>query len=130
MEFLDITEEHQRQLEFRERSYQNETFQLLVATIKDYAIFMLDPTGHVATWNAGAQGFKGYTPAEIIGKHFSAFYSEEDRENDKPSRELRDALRDGRCEDEGWRFRKDGSRFWANVVITPVYSKFPLTHYP
>ncbi|KAI4941173.1 hypothetical protein J4E91_010964 [Alternaria rosae] len=123
MEFLDITEEHQRQLEFRERSYQNETFQLLVATIKDYAIFMLDPTGHVATWNAGAQGFKGYTPAEIIGKHFSAFYSEEDRENDKPSRELRDALRDGRCEDEGWRFRKDGSRFWANVVITPVYKE-------
>jgi len=121
MEFFDITEEHQRQLEFRERSYQNETFQLLVATIKDYAIFMLDPTGHVATWNAGAQGFKGYTPAEIIGKHFSAFYSQEDRENDKPSRELRDALRDGRCEDEGWRFRKDGSRFWANVVITPVY---------
>ncbi|KAI4691233.1 uncharacterized protein J4E84_003524 [Alternaria hordeiaustralica] len=121
MEFLDITEEHQRQLEFRERSYQNETFQLLVATIKDYAIFMLDPTGHVATWNAGAQGFKGYTPAEIIGKHFSAFYSQEDRENDKPFRELRDALRDGRCEDEGWRFRKDGSRFWANVVITPVY---------
>jgi osomolarity two-component system sensor histidine kinase TcsA len=121
MEALDITEEHRRQLEFRERSYQNETFQLLVATIKDYAIFMLDPTGHIATWNAGAQGFKGYTPSEIIGKHFSTFYSQEDRENDKPSRELRDALRDGRCEDEGWRFRKDGSRFWANVVITPVY---------
>jgi osomolarity two-component system sensor histidine kinase TcsA len=121
MEFLDITEEHKRQLEFRERSYQNETFQLLVATIKDYAIFMLDPTGHVATWNAGAQSFKGYTPSEIIGKHFSAFYSKEDRENRKPERELRDALRDGRCEDEGWRFRKDGSKFWANVVITPVY---------
>lgn len=121
MEFFDITEEHRRQLEFRERSYQNETFQLLVATIKDYAIFMLDPTGHVATWNAGAQGFKGYMPSEIIGKHFSTFYSQEDRDNDKPGRELRDALRDGRCEDEGWRFRKDGSRFWANVVITPVY---------
>ncbi|KAL1793608.1 hypothetical protein ACET3X_008590 [Alternaria dauci] len=121
MEFLDITEEHKRQLEFRERSYQNETFQLLVATIKDYAIFMLDPAGHVATWNAGAQGFKGYTPSEIIGRHFSTFYSQEDRDNDKPSRELRDALRDGRCEDEGWRFRKDGSKFWANVVITPVY---------
>ncbi|CAG5188119.1 uncharacterized protein ALTATR162_LOCUS11878 [Alternaria atra] len=121
MEFFDITEDHRRQLEFRERSYQNETFHLLVATIKDYAIFMLDPTGHVATWNAGAQGFKGYTPSEIIGKHFSTFYSQEDRDNDKPGRELRDALRDGRCEDEGWRFRKDGSRFWANVVITPVY---------
>jgi osomolarity two-component system sensor histidine kinase TcsA len=121
MEFLDITEEHKRQLELRERSYHNETFQLLVATIKDYAIFMLDPTGHVATWNAGAQGFKGYTPSEIIGRHFSTFYSQEDRDNDKPSRELRDALRDGRCEDEGWRLRKDGSKFWANVVITPVY---------
>ncbi|KNG47185.1 sensor histidine kinase response regulator fos-1 [Stemphylium lycopersici] len=121
MEILDITEEHQRQLEMRERSYQNETFQLLVETIKDYAIFMLDPTGHVATWNAGAQAFKGYTPAEIIGKHFSVFYSQEDRDNDKPGTELRDALRDGRCEDEGWRLRKDGSRFWANVVITPVY---------
>ncbi|RMZ73279.1 two-component system A [Pyrenophora seminiperda CCB06] len=121
MEFLDVTEEHQRRLEFEERSYQNETFQLLVATIRDYAIFMLDPGGHVATWNAGAQAFKGYTPDEIIGKHFSTFYSQEDRDRDKPGRELKDALRDGRCEDEGWRLRKDGSRFWANVVITPVY---------
>jgi len=121
MEFLDATEEHQRQLELEERSYQNETFQLLVATIRDYAIFMLDPAGHVATWNAGAQAFKGYTPAEIIGKHFSTFYSQEDCDRGKPARELKDALRDGRCEDEGWRLRKDGSRFWANVVITPVY---------
>ena len=121
MEFLDVTEEHQRQLELEERSYQNETFQLLVATIRDYAIFMLDPAGHVATWNAGAQAFKGYTPAEIIGKHFSTFYSQEDCDRGKPARELKDALRDGRCEDEGWRLRKDGSRFWANVVITPVY---------
>ncbi|EDU40672.1 BaeS Signal transduction histidine kinase [Pyrenophora tritici-repentis] len=121
MEFLDVTEEHQRQLEFEERSYQNETVQLLVATIRDYAIFMLDPGGHVATWNAGAQASKGYTPAEIIGKHFSTFYSQEDRVRGKPERELKDALRDGRCEDEGWRLRKDGSRFWANVVITPVY---------
>jgi osomolarity two-component system sensor histidine kinase TcsA len=121
MEFLDITTEHQRQLELKERSYQNETFRILVETVRDYAIFMLDPTGHVATWNAGAQGFKGYTPSEIIGKHFSTFYGQEDRDSDKPGRELRDALRDGRCEDEGWRFRKDGSQFWANVVITPVY---------
>jgi osomolarity two-component system sensor histidine kinase TcsA len=121
MEFLDITTEHQRQLELKERSYQNETFRILVETVRDYAIFMLDPSGHIATWNAGAQGFKGYTPSEIIGKHFSQFYSQEDRDNDKPARELRDALRDGRCEDEGWRFRKDGSKFWANVVITPVY---------
>jgi osomolarity two-component system sensor histidine kinase TcsA len=123
MEFLDITAEHQRQLEIKERSYQNETFRILVETVRDYAIFMLDPNGNVATWNAGAQGFKGYTPSEIIGQHFSRFYSQEDRDNDKPGRELRDALRDGRCEDEGWRFRKDGSKFWANVVITPVYKE-------
>ncbi|KAF1974653.1 hypothetical protein BU23DRAFT_579721 [Bimuria novae-zelandiae CBS 107.79] len=121
MEVQDTTEAHRRQLELEERSYTNETFKILVDTVKDYAIFMLDPQGYVATWNAGAQTFKGYTKSEIIGKHFSNFYSQEDRDNDKPGRELRDALRDGRCEDEGWRIRKDGSRFWANVVITPVY---------
>ncbi|KAF1942113.1 two-component system protein A [Clathrospora elynae] len=121
MEFLNVTEEHQRQLELIERSYQNETYRILVETVRDYAIFMLDPSGHIATWNAGAQSFKGYTPAEIIGQHFSKFYSQEDRNNNKPARELRDALSDGRCEDEGWRFRKDGSKFWANVVITPIY---------
>lgn len=121
MEFLNITADHQRQLELEENVYANETFRILVETVKDYAIFMLDPAGHVATWNAGAQAFKGYTKSEILGKHFSNFYSQEDRDNDKPGRELRDALRDGRCEDEGWRVRKDGSRFWANVVITPVY---------
>ncbi|KAL6708214.1 hypothetical protein ACN47E_003398 [Coniothyrium glycines] len=121
MEFFDITREHQRQLELEESLYANETFRILVETVKDYAIFMLDPRGYVATWNAGAQAFKGYTKSEIVGKHFSNFYGQEDRENDKPGRELKDALRDGRCEDEGWRYRKDGSRFWANVVITPVY---------
>ncbi|KAF1851015.1 uncharacterized protein K460DRAFT_270305 [Cucurbitaria berberidis CBS 394.84] len=121
MEFLDITDDHRKQLELEERVYANETFRILVETVKDYAIFMLDPTGHVATWNAGAQAFKGYTKADIIGKHFSAFYGKEDLADGKPERELRDALRDGRCEDEGWRYRSDGSRFWANVVITPVY---------
>lgn len=121
MEFLDITEEHKRQLELEERTYANETFRILVETVRDYAIFMLNPNGYVATWNAGAQAFKGYTKDEIIGQHFSNFYSKEDRDSKKPERELRDALRDGRCEDEGWRHRKDGSRFWANVVITPIY---------
>ncbi|KAF2750107.1 hypothetical protein M011DRAFT_396804 [Sporormia fimetaria CBS 119925] len=121
IELMDITEEHQKQLEMEERLYTNETFRILVETVKDYAIFMLDPTGHIATWNAGAQRFKGYKREEIIGKHFSSFYSQEDKDNDKPGRELADALRDGRCEDEGWRYRKDGSSFWANVVITPVY---------
>ncbi|CAO2649463.1 Nn.00g068480.m01.CDS01 [Neocucurbitaria sp. VM-36] len=121
MEFLDVTQDHRKQLELQEELYANETFRILVETVKDYAIFMLDPTGHVATWNAGAQAFKGYTKADIIGKHFSAFYGKEDLANGKPERELRDALRDGRVEDEGWRYRSDGSRFWANVVITPVY---------
>ncbi|KAH9860090.1 hypothetical protein IAQ61_011874 [Plenodomus lingam] len=121
MEYHDMTEEHRRQLELEERVHANETFKILVETVKDYAIFMLDPDGFVATWNAGAQAFKGYTKAEIIGQHFSNFYSQEDRDNGKPARELRDALREGRCEDEGWRYRKDGSRFWANVVITPIY---------
>jgi osomolarity two-component system sensor histidine kinase TcsA len=121
MEFMDTTEDHRRQLELEERLYANETFRILVETVKDYAIFMLDPNGNVATWNAGAQAFKGYKPHEIIGRHFSNFYGDEDRAAGKPARELRDALRDGRCEDEGWRYRSDGSQFWANVVITPVY---------
>lgn len=123
MEFLDSTEEHRRQHGIEERLYINETYKILVDTVKDYAIFMLDPNGNVATWNAGAQAFKGYKPHEIIGRHFSNFYGKEDLDNGKPARELRDALRDGRCEDEGWRYRSDGSRFWANVVITPVYKE-------
>jgi osomolarity two-component system sensor histidine kinase TcsA len=112
MEFLDTTEERRKQLELEERLYVNETFRILVETVKDYAIFMLDPSGKVATWNAGAQAFKGYQPSEIIGKHFSNFYGDEDRKAGKPERELREALRDGRVEDEGWRYRSDGSRFW------------------
>lgn len=102
MEFVDTTEEHRRRLELEERLYTNETFRILVETVKDYAIFMLDPNGNVATWNAGAQAFKGYLPSEIIGQHFSKFYGPEDHAAGKPARELRDALRDGRCEDEGW----------------------------
>lgn len=121
LEFHDVTEEHKKQSELEERLYTNETFRILVETVKDYAIFMLDPSGNIATWNAGAQAFKGYTRSEIVGHHFSRFYGAEDLASDKPGRELRDALRDGRCEDEGWRYRKDGSRFWANVVITPLF---------
>lgn len=112
MEIQDTTEARRKQLELEEQMYANETFKILVDTVRDYAIFMLDPQGNIATWNIGAETFKGYTKSEIIGKHFSNFYSQEDRLNDKPGRELRDALRDGRCEDEGWRIRKDGSRFW------------------
>ncbi len=96
-----------------------ERFRLLVERVQDYAIFMLDPSGHVVSWNAGAQKNKGYEAAEIIGKHFSVFYPPEVAQG-WPDEELRIALRDGRFEDEGWRIRKDGSRFWANVVITSL----------
>ena len=97
-----------------------ERFRLLVQSVKDYAIFMLDPTGHVATWNDGAQRIKGYTEDEIVGKHFSIFYPPEKQAEHFPEYELKVAAREGRFEDEGWRVRKDGSRFWANVVITAL----------
>ncbi len=100
-----------------------EIFQLLVSAVRDYAIFMLDPEGNIATWNEGAQRIKGYAPSEIIGRHFSTFYSAEDVANRKPERELAIARAEGSVEDEGWRIRKDGSRFWANVVITAVHDK-------
>ena len=89
-------------------------------SITDYAIYMLDPTGHVTSWNAGARRFKGYEPAEIIGEHFSRFYTPEDQELEIPRIALETAERDGRFETEGWRVRKDGSRFWASVVIDPI----------
>jgi PAS domain S-box-containing protein len=95
-------------------------YRLLVESVHDYAIFALDPTGHVLSWNPGAQRFKGYEPHEIIGKHFRTFYSAKDREERRPEMELEVAKRDGRVEDEGWRIRKDGTRFWANVVITAL----------
>jgi PAS domain S-box-containing protein len=91
-----------------------------VASITDYAIFLLDPDGRVATWNEGARRLKGYEPSEIIGEHFSRFYTEEHLAGDFPAHELEIAARAGRFEDEGWRVRKDGTRFWANVVITAV----------
>ncbi|MER5758818.1 sensor histidine kinase [Streptomyces sp. NPDC002082] len=96
-------------------------FTLLVTSVLDYGIFMLDPRGHVSTWNAGAERIKGYSATDIIGKHFSVFYPPEDIAARKPHWELEVAIREGRLEDEGWRIRKDGSRFWANVVITPLF---------
>jgi PAS domain S-box-containing protein len=96
-----------------------ESAELLVASIEGYAIYVLDPGGSVATWNPGAERIKGYAASEIIGRHFSLFYTPEDRESGAPERELL-AAADGRCEMEGWRVRKDGSRFWASVVITPL----------
>ena len=95
-------------------------YQLLVATVRDYAIFALDPTGHVISWNAGARRIKGYEEHEIIGRHFSAFYPPEDVAAGKTTWELEIAARDGVFEDEDWRVRKDGTRFWANVVITAL----------
>jgi PAS domain S-box-containing protein len=100
-----------------------ERFRLLVEGVQEYAIFMLDLDGRVLTWNAGAERNKGYRAEEIIGRHFSCFYPEEDVARGKTEAELRQCLAEGRCEDSGWRVRKDGSRFWAKVVITTVYDK-------
>lgn len=107
----------EKELASRERE---EQFRLLVATVQDYAIFMLDLKGNVNSWNAGAERIKQYKAEEIIGKHFSQFYPEEDKRNGKPDWELTVAQKEGRFEDEGWRLKKDGSRFWANVIITAV----------
>jgi len=95
-------------------------FQLLIASVTDYAIYMLDPSGNVSSWNPGAQRFKGYLPEEIIGQHFSVFYTDEERRAGVPERALRAAREEGKFEAEGWRVRKDGTRFWASVVIDPV----------
>jgi PAS domain S-box-containing protein len=96
---------------------------LLLQSIKDYAIFMLNPQGIIVSWNEGAKRIKGYEATEIIGKHFSTFYTEEDLKNDKPGMELRVAIATGKYEEEGWRIKKDGSLFWANVIITAVYNE-------
>jgi PAS domain S-box-containing protein len=99
------------------------TFRVLVESITDYAIFMLDPEGRVTNWNLGAERIKGYTRAEIIGEHFSRFYTEEDRLAGLPDRALATAGSNGRFEQEGWRVRKDGTRFWANVVIDAIWDE-------
>ena len=96
-------------------------FRILVQGVLDYGIFMLDPEGYIVTWNEGAARIKGYSASEIIGQHFSIFYPEEDKAWDKPAWELRVAAAEGRVEDEAWRLRKDGTRFWANVIITALY---------
>jgi PAS domain S-box-containing protein len=102
------------------RTQHDRQLALLITSAVDYAMFLLDLDGHVQTWNPGAQRMKGWTESEIVGRHFSIFYTEEDRERDHPSRELEIATQTGRYEEEGWRIRKDGSRFWANVVITAL----------
>ncbi len=105
------------------KDHNGDRFRLLVESVRDYAIFMLDPEGRVATWNAGAQRIKGYSAEEIIGRHFSTFYPPDAVAAQWPQQELEMAKRDGRFEDEGWRLRKDGTRFWANVVITALYAR-------
>ena len=100
-----------------------QTLDLFIEAVEDYAIFTLDADGNVASWNNGAQKIKGYQPHDIIGRHFSVFYTNDDLAIGKPQRELEKAKQNGRIEDEGWRLRKDGSRFWANVVITAVYDR-------
>ncbi|WP_276496789.1 PAS domain-containing sensor histidine kinase [Pontibacter litorisediminis] len=103
-------------------SENKDLYRLLVQGVHDYAIFLLSPTGYIQTWNAGAEKIKGYKPEEIIGKHFSTFYPDEANNIGHPEMELKHATEHGRFEEEGWRLKKDGSRFWANVVITAIRS--------
>src|SRR5688572_18985974 len=98
----------------------NELLRLLIDRVQDYAIFALDPQGKILTWNTGAARLKGYAPDEVVGQHFSIFYTPEDAEAGKPARLLNAAKEQGRVEDEGWRVRKDGARFWASVLITAL----------
>jgi PAS domain S-box-containing protein len=122
--FAKITRDLTAQREHLEALRQSEErFRLLVDSVKDYAIFMLDPEGHVISWNAGAARIKGYTRDEILGQHFSVFYLPEELAAGKPARELAIARHFGHVEDEGWRVRKDGTTFWANVNITAVYDE-------
>ncbi|MBC8721019.1 PAS domain S-box protein [Paraburkholderia sp. 31.1] len=122
--FAKITRDLTAQREYLEALRQSEErFRLLVDSVKDYAIFMLDPQGFVVSWNSGAARIKGYTHDEIVGRHFSQFYVPEEAAAGKPARELAIARQIGAVEDEGWRMRKDGSTFWANVIITAVYDE-------
>ncbi|HYO78579.1 MAG TPA: PAS domain-containing sensor histidine kinase, partial [Thermoanaerobaculia bacterium] len=97
-----------------------ESFRLMVESVTDYAIVMLDPDGRVVSWNSGAQRIKGFSSEEIVGQHFSTFYAQEDLADGKPQRDLEDTAANGRHEEEGWRIRKDGSLFWAHIVITTI----------
>jgi PAS domain S-box-containing protein len=116
----DVSERQSHERALRESE---ERFRLLVEGVKDYAIFMLAPEGTVTTWNAGAERLKGYRAEEVIGQHFSCFFPEEDVKAGKPRKELEAAATRGRSEDEGWRVKKDGSRFWASVLVTAIRDK-------
>ncbi|MGV3570934.1 MAG: PAS domain S-box protein [Ramlibacter sp.] len=114
----DLTERRRHEEELR---ISEERQRLLVDSVRDYAIFMLDPDGRILSWNAGAHAIKGYVASEIIGRHFSVFYTPEDQAAGKPAVQLAKAREQGRAEDEGWRVRKDGSMFWAYVVVTAIH---------
>ena len=114
----DLTEKRRREEALRQSE---EQFRLLLESVKDYAIFMLDPEGRILTWNTGAEAIKGYTASEMMGRHFRIFFTAQDVVDGKPETELKLARASGRAESEGWRVRKDGSVFWANVVLTPVH---------
>ena len=116
----DVTERKEQETALFESQ---QRFRLLVQGVKDYAIYMLDTEGRVTNWNAGAQAIKGYSEAEIVGQHFSRFYTEEDRSGGEPARALETALREGKYEREAWRVRKDGSLFWAHVLIDPIFNE-------
>jgi len=120
---------HELEAALRRLQESERSFQLLVESVTDYALYMLDPTGRVISWNSGAKRIKGYEAADIIGKNFECFYSEQDRAAGVPAAGLRTAAREGRLETEGWRLRKDGTRFWANVIIDPITSDGHLVGY-
>jgi len=120
LQVQDVTAERAAVEELRKSE---ERFRLLVEAVEDYAIFMLDPSGHIVSWNSGAQRSQGYAAEEIIGQHFRVFYPPEVAERGHPEHELEVAIREGHYEEEGWRLRQDGSRFWANVLITAVFNE-------
>lgn len=122
--FLKVTRDlSERQAAAEQLQQAEEAFRLMVGAVKDYAIFLLDPSGNVLTWNEGAQRIKGYTESEIVGKHFSTFYTQESKDKKWPEHELKVAIEQGHYEEEGWRVRKDGTQFWASVTITPVFDR-------
>src|SRR5215472_1089805 len=110
-----------RELAEARETHNSTQFAILVQSIKDYAIYMMDSAGHIISWNSGAERIKGYSRDEIIGQHFSRFYTDFDRKSELPTKALRQASLDGKFEGEGWRVRKDGSQFWASVVISPIH---------